>query len=458
MSLASTGRDCDDRETMACWDRRRTRGGGLLTVSLAGTALVTALATGCGPARGARTARELNFVTWKPNQPAVWDEAIKRFEEANPGVHVVRQVGPHSSTAFHDLLTQKLKNGDRGVDVFLMDVIWPAEFATAGWARDLSDEFPPSERARFLQGTISANTLNGRIYGVPAFVDAGLLYYRTDLLSAYSLPPPDTWEELATDALRVIAGERRAGNTMVGYSGQFKQYEGLVCNMLEFVASNGGSLLDARSARAALASPATLAAVRWVRDRLIGHLAPRSVLTYEEPESLALFIQGRAVFLRSWPYAWRIASDPRRSRVAGLVGVRELPHFPGHESASTLGGWQYGVSAFSPHPDLAFRFVAFMTSEAMQRFLAVHASLAPTRVALYSDPGVLAANPQFAAQAAAFRAAIPRPVTPVYPAVSAVLQRFFSEALSSPPGGLDARARDADAEIDDLLEMVSSAP
>jgi multiple sugar transport system substrate-binding protein len=152
-----------------------------------------------------------------------------------------------------------------------------------------------------------------------------------------------------------------------------------------------------------------------------------------------------------------VANDPQRSRVAGRVGVGALPHFPGHASAAALGGWQYGISSYSPHPELAYRFVAFMTSEEMQRFFAVHASLAPTRAALYSDPEVLAEDPQFARQAAAFRAAVPRPVTPVYPAVSAVLQRYFSRALSEGRGDLEAEAREADAEIDRLLEMVPSA-
>jgi multiple sugar transport system substrate-binding protein len=421
-----------------------------------GGLLALALTMGCSGGGAAGGTGRLNFVTWKPNQPPVWDEAIERFEAANPGVRVVRQVGPHSSTAFHDLLTQKLKNRDPGVDVFFMDVIWPAEFAAAGWARDLSVQFPIVERARFLPGTIAANTFRDRIYGVPAFIDAGLLYYRKDLLAAYSLTPPKTWEELAEEARRIVAGEHTKGVEMVGYSGQFKQYEGLVCDMLELVVSNGGTLLDARAHHATLASPATLAAVRWARDVLIGHLAPRSVLTYEEPESLALFLQGRAVFLRSWPYAWQVANDPRRSRVVGRVGVGALPYFPGHASAAALGGWQYGISSYSPHPELAYRFVAFMTSEEMQRFFAVRASLAPTRSALYSDPEVLAKNPQFAQQAAAFRAAVPRPVTPVYPAVSAVLQRYFSKALSEGPGDLEAEAREADAEIDRLLEMVPS--
>lgn len=401
---------------------------------------------------------ELTFVTWKPNQPAVWDRAVAMFEKAHPGITVRRQVGPHSSTAFHDLLAQKLKNRDTTMDVFFMDVIWPAEFAAAGWTRPLDDLFPPAERARFLPGTIAANTWRGHIYGVPAFVDVGLLYYRKDLLDAYGFAPPDTWDALARQATRIVAGERRDTPGLVGYVGQFKQYEGLVCNMLELVASNGGRFVDRAGRRAELASKPDLEAVRWVRRSLVGSVAPRSVLTYEEPESLSVFLQGQAVFLRTWPYAWEVANNPGRSRVVGRVGVTALPHFPGHTSAAALGGWQYAINAASTHRREAWTFIAFMTSPAMQRYFAVEASLAPTRAALFDDPEVLARNPQFADQAEAFRLAVPRPVTPVYPAVSAVLQRTFSTVLAEPDAALEAEARAADAAIDRLLAMVPPGP
>src|SRR5207248_752392 len=73
---------------------------------------------------------ELRFVGWKPEAPQVWDQAVTDFERQNPGIKIVREIGPHSSTQFHDLLTQKLKIRDTELDVFFMDDIWPAEFAS----------------------------------------------------------------------------------------------------------------------------------------------------------------------------------------------------------------------------------------------------------------------------------------------------------------------------------------
>lgn len=395
----------------------------------------------------------VRLVTWKANQPEVWERVYRDFARENPDLELIREVGPHSSTAFHDLLTQKLKNRSTDVDVFLMDVIWPPEFAAAGWAEPLDARFSEEDRRAFLSGAVLANTYEGKVYGVPLFVGSGLLYYRTDLLERYGYAPPKTWGELVAQARDIVAREGTAGREISGFSGQFKQYEGLVCDMMEYILGNGGHVLEPTTGRSAVAEPPAVEAVRFVRDRIVGGIAPRGVLTYQEPESLDVFLQGRAVFHRNWPYAWEVSNNPERSQVAGKVGIAPIPHFEGGESHATLGGWQIGVSRYSEHPDAAWRLVRFLTSAATQRRLAVEAGLAPTREALYEDPDVLAANPQFAHMSTAFLTARPRPRTPLYPAVSNVLQRYFSTALADPAADLEAQARAASREVDRILEL-----
>ncbi len=381
----------------------------------------------------------------------MWDEALARFERTHPGVHVRREIGPHSSSGFHDLVSQRLKNGDERVDVFFMDVVWLAEFSAAGWAAPLDDRLDAAERARFLDGAMQAATWRSRLYGVPAFVDVGLLYYRKDLLSKYHARVPQTWPELASTARTVVEGEHRA--TLAGYSAQLMQYEGLVCNLLELAAGNGAVLVDEGAGKSRLGDPRVLEAVAWMRDEMLGTLAPRSLLTYQEPESLALFLQGDAVFLRDWPYAWKAANDASQSHVAGRVGVAPLPRFPAGPSSGALGGWYYGVSRFSRHPDDAWELVRFLSSAETQKQLAIGSSLAPSRTELYDDRDILAHSPELAEQADAFRHAVPRPVTPMYPAVSSALQRFASRALANPESDLVAEAAATSREIDRLLAM-----
>jgi multiple sugar transport system substrate-binding protein len=393
----------------------------------------------------------LTFMTWKPNIPQAWEGLIKRFEAQNPDIRIQRQVGPHSSTQFHAILSQRLKNRDPSVDVFFMDVIWPPEFASAGWALELRSRFTAAEQRDFLPAPIAANTYGEGIYGVPSFLDAGLLYFRKDLIEKYGFDPPGTWEEMLFQGQTILKGEHDA--TLHLYSAQFKQYEGLVCDMLEFIWSNGGGVLNVQTGEVLLDEPAAVEAVAFVRDRIIDKAAPRGVLNYEEPESLTLFVQGKAVFHRNWPYAWTLANDPHGSKVAGKVGVGSLPSFQGHPPASALGGWQFGINRFSKHPDEAWRFIRFMTSYESQKALAFEAGRAPTRRAVYEDPDLRIRMPHLTAFLPAFEAARPRPLSPIYPMISQELQRFFSRAISQRGSDLPALARETASMIEKFVQL-----
>ncbi len=396
---------------------------------------------------------EIRFVTWKPNQPQVWNEIIDIFHRENPSIKVVRETGPHSSTAFHDLLTQKLKNRSKDVDVFFMDVIWPPEFAAAGWAMPLGEKFPSEEQKKFLEGTILANTYKGNVYGVPLFIDSGMLFYRKDLLEKHGFSPPKTWHEMVDQAIKIIERESREGIEMYGFSGQFKQYEGLVCDMMEYILSNNGYIID-EEGKIGIVGRSAVDAVRFVRDNVIGSIAPRGVLTYQEPESLDLFIQGRAVFLRSWPYAWSVSNDRARSRIAGKVGIAKLPYFNKGTSYSTLGGWQLGISSYSSNKEAAWMFISFLTSDRIQKLYSIKAGKAPTRKALFDDPELLKANPHFADMKEVFHSAYPRPRSPLYPAISHVLQRYFSKVISDPGSNIDKEAREATKEIEKIMSLM----
>lgn len=395
----------------------------------------------------------IRFVTWKPNQPAVWDEIVEIFENEHPATKIIREVGPHSSTAFHDLLAQKLKNKSPEVDVFFMDVIWPSEFAAAGWAVPLDNLFPAQEQEEFLQGTIMANTYRGKIYGIPLFIDSGMLFYRKDLLDRYGFSAPTTWDEMVYQARQVRAEEAKKGNKITGFSGQFKQYEGLVCNMLEYIKSNNGNILDPVTGKPVIDQKPAIEAIQFVRDEIIGGISSTGVLTYEEPESLALFIQGKAVFHRNWPYAWEVSNNPKRSKIVNNVAIQRLPHFPGGKSYSALGGWQLGISSYSRNKDAAVEFVKFLTSERIQKLLALKAGLAPTRKILYSDEEILELYPQFSRMKDVFITAYPRPRSPLYPAISNILQRFFSKVIADPNSDIVNEAKAASQEIDRILSL-----
>ncbi|MBI3014787.1 MAG: ABC transporter substrate-binding protein [Candidatus Tectomicrobia bacterium] len=399
----------------------------LLFVMLLPGVLTSCTVRGEAPARGEKTIT-LVFKHGKlTGDPEVLRRILRDFEEAHPGVRVKDEVLPASTDEQHQFYVINLEGRSADIDVLSMDIIWVPEFIRAGWIRDLTPFFPPADREQFLPVALGPDLSEGKIYAAPWYIDAGLLYFRKDLLAKYDYAPPKTWPELVRTARAIL---RREGNPkLYGFIWQGKQYEGLVCNVLEYIWSNNGEVIGP-DGRLLLNSPAVRGALAFMRDliRVHGVTPPLVTSAIEEP-TRRIFGDGNAVFMRNWPYAWNIFQRPS-SPVRGKIGVSPLPAFPGGHSAATLGGWHLGVNASSRHPQLAAELVRYLTSEPVQKVMAIELGYKPTRVPLYRDPDLRRAQPFIAELYEVFQRARPRPVTPYYMMISQVLQPEFSAVLA----------------------------
>jgi trehalose/maltose transport system substrate-binding protein len=286
---------------------------------------------------------------------------------------------------------QLLAAGSSDVDVIRIDVVWPG--LVANHFLDLKPHFPAEVLQQHFQPIVENNTVNGKLIAIPWFTDAGLLYYRKDLLEKYGQKPPTTWQELAAAAKAVLAGEQKAGNSqLAGFVFQGKAYEGLTCNALEWIDSfKGGTIVDA-SGNVTVTNPKAVEAITFMAG-LVGNVVPKGVLGYQEEEARNAFQGGNAVFMRNWPYAWSLVNG-KDSPVAGKVGVMALPKGgQDGKSTGTLGGWQLGVSKYSKNPEAAVDLVKYLTSPEEQKRRAIEGSFNPTIKSLYQDPELLKANP-----------------------------------------------------------------
>jgi trehalose/maltose transport system substrate-binding protein len=294
------------------------------------------------------------------------------------------------------------------VDVYMIDVIWPG--IVAPHAADLKQFFTQQELSQFFPRIVENNTIKGKLTSIPFFTDAGLLYYRTDLLQKYGYSkPPATWAELEAMATKIQAGERANNKDFWGFVFQGKSYEGLTCDALEWIYSFGGGLVIEPDGKISINNPNARAALTTVRG-WIGKIAPPGVTSYAEEEARNAFQNGNAAFMRNWPYAYALAQEAN-SPVKGKVGVSVLPKGPGAngKNAATLGGWQLMVSAYSKNQKVAADLVRYLTSVEVQKDNAVNLSRLPTRPALYNDKDVLAKNPWFKDLLPVFQNAVGRP-------------------------------------------------
>src|SRR5690606_40808892 len=122
---------------------------------------------------------------------------------------------------------------------YQVDVIWPGIIAE--WAEDLKPALGALDNN--FKAIVDNNTVDGKLVAAPYYTDAGLLYYRTDLLEKYGFQPPQTWAELEEQARTIQEGERATNPDFWGYVWQGKAYEGLTCNALEWQVSYGGGFI-----------------------------------------------------------------------------------------------------------------------------------------------------------------------------------------------------------------------
>jgi multiple sugar transport system substrate-binding protein len=376
--------------------------------------------------------------------PAKFRDLLDRFEQENPGIKVKDETLPASTDEQHQFYVVNLESKSADFDVLSMDVIWVQEFRRAGWLREVSHLLAPGEENAFFPGPVQAASYEGKLYAVPWYIDAGLLYYRRDLLKKHGRKVPHTWQELVETA-EYITGREKG---LYGFIWQGKQYEGLVCNVLEFIWSNGGDIF--RNGRVVIDSPQNVDALTFMHDLIAQYgVTPPIVMTADEESTRHLFGSGKALFMRNWPYAYNIFQRAG-SVVRGKVGVAVLPSFPGQKPASTLGGWQLGVNQFSRNLEKAEKLVQFLTSPSAQKELARTVGYKPTRKSLYKDRDLLREQPFITSLYGTFLKARPRPVTPYYMMITQVMQPEFSSAISGikkPEEALDS----AQKQIEHIL-------
>jgi multiple sugar transport system substrate-binding protein len=352
------------------------------------------------------------------------EKTIAAFEKKYPNIHVKEKVMPNDSGKQHDAYVTAFNAKSSEIDVLDMDVVWPAEFAQAGYTLPL-DRFIQQDHVNvdmYNKGALSAAQFDGKQWALPKYIDVGVLFYRKDIVKN----PPKTWDELIADAKK-YQGQK---GTKYGFALQAKQYEGLVCNAVEFTSAYGGQFID-ENGKAAVDNPDTIQGLKKLKEIVNSNFVPEDITTFTEPETDNLFIQGKSVFVRNWPYQWFDANDKSKSKVAGKVGVAPLP--AGNDgSASALGGWQAGINKYSKHKKEAWEFLKFMTSKQGEKINAIYGGKAPTVMSLYDDQEVLKANPFFKKEGfqQALKNAVSRPVAANYQKISGIIQIDVSKVLA----------------------------
>jgi trehalose/maltose transport system substrate-binding protein len=320
------------------------------------------------------------------------------------------------------------------IDVYMVDVIWQGILAPH--AVDMKKYYNEAELKEFFPRIIENNTVGGKLASIPWFTDAGILYYRKDLLEKYGYKePPQTWDELTEMGKKIQEGERGAGKgDFHGFVFEGKASESVTCNAIEWIYSfNGGSIVEPDK-KVTINNPNAIKALETAKG-WVGTISPKGVTTYGEEEARNVWQAGNAAFMRNWPYAYALGNDPK-SVIAGKFDVTVLPKGGADgKNAACLGGWQLMVSAYSKAPDAAADLVKYLASAESQKKRAIELTQLPTLPALYSDPQVLEKNPYWKNMLDVLSNAVARPSTVTGADYNQLSTAFFQSVNKVLTGG-----------------------
>ncbi|MEO3829143.1 ABC transporter substrate-binding protein [Actinomadura sp. B10D3] len=404
------------------------------------------LAAGCAaPDSGLAAARRhlagrgpITFVQASDEAGVATRQVIEAWNRLHPDQRVtLRQFGDVDE--LHDNLVHHFKAEDADYDVLGADVVTIAEYAAHRWLQPFKGGYS-LDTSPLLEQTVATARYQGTLYAAPFMTDAGLLYYRKDLVPR----PPRTWRELR--GYCEIARKRRMGC----YAGQFAKYEGLTVNVTEAVAAAGGSFVKSDGTTPSADTPAAREGLSLLVDAYRSGDIPAEAITYQEEEGRHAFEAGKLLFLRNWSYVYPLANSDGASVVKGRFGVTTLPGVDG-PGRTALGGQDNAVNVYSKHKATARDFVIYLQSPDVQRKLLVEQGQPPVVKSLYHDRSLLddPALGYLGALERSIATATERPVTPFYPAVT---QAISDNAYAAIKGG-----KPAGEALDDIQAAIRAA-
>jgi multiple sugar transport system substrate-binding protein len=399
-------------------------------------------------AGGGGDSNTLTF-THGPDDSGSIQALLDEFNRTNSGglkVNWLEQ--PADTGAYFDKLRTQFQAGSSSIDVISGDVIWPAQFAANGWIEPLDELISEDLKSALLPAIIESNTYEGTLYGIGWFTDAGMLYYRKDLLDEAGVEVPSSWEDLQAGGDEVVG---KTG-TKFGFLFQGAQYEGGVCDGCEFIWTHGGNVLDPDDANVVVVdSPEAVEGLSTARGLIEAGVAPDDVVNYQEQQTHETFLAGDAVFARNWPYMYGLAADKSISNIkTSQIGVVALPAAEGGSTAGALGGWNLFINANSEKKEQAVELIEFLASEESQKKKSLKGSFLPTVSSLYDDSEVTDAVPVVALGKEALANARSRPVSPYYSDISLAMQERFNEIFKGEVSAEEGTAS-LKGEIEDII-------
>lgn len=350
------------------------------------------------------------------------DQILNNFNESQDEYVAVATELPEGS--YTDAVNAAALAGDLAC---LLDFDGPTlySFAWRGYLIPIDDYVSDELRSDILPSILDQGTYNGQLYSLGVF-DSGLsIWANREYLEEAGIRIPtsieDTWTldefNAALEALQALPEVEYALDLKMNYG----QGEWFSYGFSPIVQSFGGDLInreDYQTAEGILNGEAAVEAMEWFQSLFENGYATAT------PADDNLFIDGKSAL--SWVGHWEF------NRYTEALGdnaiLLPMPDL-GNGAATGMGSWNWGITSQCENPDGAWALLAFMLQPEQMTIMTDANGAIPSRISvLDSDDRFAEGGPlNIYVQQLREGVAVPRPITPAYPVITAEFARAVDE-------------------------------
>ncbi len=362
-------------------------------------------------------------------------EVINLFNKKYEGkIHVEAINLPFNTFSTNErkeLLARYLRSKSDRIDIFAVDQIWVPRFAK--WGINLEKYFPQRDMQQYLGKALESCRYNDSLVAIPLYLDISLLMARKDLILKNKngekwlkeLENTITW-----DRFKELKKEMNLPNPFFIY--QADEYEGLMCILMELVASQNGSIIKNNSLYIR-GNRELKKAIQLLTDLVNKDgESPAEVLSFKENESFRYFIANNGIFVRAWPTF--SGNDekvfPGYNAIKSKLVYLPNPYFQGGKQVSVFGGWNLMISKNSRKAAESAAFLRFMVSPEAQKVFYKNGLYLPVVSEIYSDSAFIGKYPELNFFYNYIKRGVHRPFLKEYTRISDILVHYVKAAIS----------------------------
>ncbi|MEL5200908.1 sugar ABC transporter substrate-binding protein [Serratia ureilytica] len=304
----------------------------------------------------------LRYAVWDRNQLPAEQEIAKRFEQANPDIKIEIELTP---SAQYFVKLDSAAAGGVAPDIFWINMPYFVQYAKNGIMEPLAPYIKDSglQLDDVVASSVKAYQYDGQQMAIPRDVDSIAVWYNKKLFdqAGVSYPTSDwSWDDLKNKATALKSGLKGAAFPLVmdlSIDGQD--------SYMNLLFQNGNHIVPKDGQPTDIANDKSI----WVYQQLQGMMKDGlmpSAQQMSEVKTENIFQSNRAAMV--YAGSWLAAPFTNNPLINDHIGVVMMPKI--ERQSGVAHSLAFAMSAKSAHKQAAWKYIAFMSSEASQAELA----------------------------------------------------------------------------------------